>query len=95
MENNTTSWQSGRIIQAFPKLQKNTETDVVIVGGGMAGLLSAYVLAKAGKKVTVLEKNKLAEGVTMYTTAFLTQIIDTDAEDVCRMLGLKKAKLMY
>jgi glycine/D-amino acid oxidase-like deaminating enzyme len=95
MENKQTSWQSGRNIQTFPKLQKNTETDVVIVGGGMAGLLSAYVLAKAGKKVVVLEKNKLAEGVTMYTTAFLTQIIDTDAEDVCRMLGLKKAKLMY
>ncbi len=95
MEKQDTSWESSRSIQAFPKLEKNIETDVVIVGGGMAGLLSAYVLAKAGKKVVLLEKERLASGVTLRTTAFLTQIIDTDAEDVCRMLGVKKAKTMY
>ncbi|HRH31275.1 MAG TPA: FAD-binding oxidoreductase [Candidatus Paceibacterota bacterium] len=95
MDKQDTSWEASRSIQAFPKLEKNIETDVVIVGGGMAGLLSAYVLAKAGKKVIVLEKGRLASGVTLKTTAFLTQIIDTDAEDVCRMLGVKKAKIMY
>lgn len=92
---NTTSWQSALPQQAFPALDKNLDTDVVIVGGGMAGLLSAYVLAKAGKKVVVLEKGKLAQGATMQTTAFLTEIIDTAAEDVIRMLGLRKAKLLY
>lgn len=64
MEKQDTSWESSRSIQAFPKLEKNIETDVVIVGGGMAGLLTAYVLAKAGKKVVLLEKERLASGVT-------------------------------
>jgi glycine/D-amino acid oxidase-like deaminating enzyme len=95
MQTNQTTWKQSRNIPTFPKLEKSIETDVAIIGGGMAGLLSAYTLAKAGKKVVVLEKGKLAESVTMYTTAFLTEIIDTDAEDVCRMLGLKKAKIMY
>ncbi len=95
MQNAGTTWTAGRTIEPQPKLTVNRETDVVIIGAGLTGLLSAYTLAKAGKKVIVLEKNRIANGTTMATTAFLTQIIDTAAEDVVRMIGMKQAKLMY
>lgn len=99
MSTHDTAWSHDRNIQSFPKLDTQTgaqlQADVVIFGGGITGLLSAYTLAKAGKKVVVLEKHELANGMTMATTAFLTQIIDSGAEDVCKMLGIKKAKAMY
>jgi glycine/D-amino acid oxidase-like deaminating enzyme len=64
-------------VPTFPKLRKDASTDVLIIGGGLAGLWCAYLLTKAGKHVTLIEKNKLGMSVTSCTTAFLTQSIDT------------------
>ncbi len=68
------------------------ETDVVVVGGGLAGLLSAYLLNAAGKKVIVLEKNKIGAGATLFTTAFLTQVIDTYYSNLFSMFGQKNTE---
>ncbi|NJP77320.1 FAD-dependent oxidoreductase [Streptomyces sp. AA8] len=45
------------------------ETDVAVVGGGIAGLCTAWELARAGESVVVLEADRIAAGVTGYTTA--------------------------
>ncbi len=66
--------------------------DVLIIGGGMAGMLAAYFLSKEGKSVIVLEKNMIGSGVTSHTTAFLTEVIDTDYKDLISVFGKETAK---
>ncbi|WP_299529015.1 FAD-dependent oxidoreductase [uncultured Streptomyces sp.] len=56
----------------LPSLDGDREADVVVIGGGVAGLSAAWELARAGRSVVVLEADRLAAGVTGYTTAKLT-----------------------
>ena len=56
----------------FNSLDKNIEVDVCIVGGGITGISTAYLLAKAGLKVCILEKDKVAHHTTGNTTAKIT-----------------------
>ncbi|MEU5838995.1 FAD-dependent oxidoreductase [Streptomyces diacarni] len=50
------------------------EVDVAVVGGGIAGLSTAWELARAGRSVAVLESDRLAAGVTGHTTAKLSAL---------------------
>jgi glycine/D-amino acid oxidase-like deaminating enzyme/nitrite reductase/ring-hydroxylating ferredoxin subunit len=50
--------------------------DVAVVGAGITGLTAATLLKAAGKTVAVLDAQRVAEGVTGYTTAHLTEVID-------------------
>ncbi len=78
-----------------PTLSGSHEADVVIVGGGITGTTAAYILAKAGKKVIVVDKGILAESVTAYTTAFLTCEIDTDLSDLKKIFDSATARLIW
>lgn len=62
--------------QKRPPLQKDIEADVAIVGAGITGITTAYLLAQEGKKVVVLEKNEIGDGETSRTTAFLSYVAD-------------------
>lgn len=64
-------------VPRFDSLTANTEADVCIVGAGIAGLSTAYLLAKEGRKVIVVDAGSLAGGETERTTAHLTDILDT------------------
>lgn len=55
-----------------PALSGDIDTDVCVVGGGITGLLCAFELAGAGKRVVVLEKGRIASNVTGFTTAKVT-----------------------
>lgn len=63
--------------QRYPRLEENHTTDVAVIGGGITGVSAAYVLARAGCAVTLLEAGHLGTGETGYTTAFLTSSVDT------------------
>lgn len=89
------TWLTDVTIPSFPKLQTDLDTEVAIVGGGLAGLLSAYTLAKAGKKVVVLESDRIARKSTGYTTGFLSQLIDTDTADLTEMFGEKATREIW
>lgn len=69
-------------LPSFNKLKKDTTADVVIIGGGLAGLWCAYLLSKAGKHVIVLEKDRVGMSTTANTTAFLNQSIDTSLTEL-------------
>lgn len=90
-----TPWEEDLSLPYFPKLDQDLNTDVLIVGGGMAGILTAYLLAKKGKKVIVVESNRLLRGATLYTTAFLTHVLDTDFSELISLYGKNKAKLIW
>ena len=65
-------WQESVNKNKYPKLNKDTKTDVCIIGGGIVGIVTAYMLEKQGFGVTVVEKNEMCMGVTANTTAKLT-----------------------
>lgn len=66
-----TYWRE-KEVQSFPQLTKSMETDVVIVGGGITGLTTAYLLKDTGLKITLIDAGKLIDGTTGYTTAKVT-----------------------
>lgn len=65
-------WQSNQSISDFKKQKGEIKTDVLVVGGGIAGILCAYTLKNAGVDVTLVEANRICSGVTGYTTAKIT-----------------------
>ncbi|HEX6961982.1 MAG TPA: FAD-dependent oxidoreductase [Lacipirellula sp.] len=58
------------------RLAQDMTVDVCIVGAGIAGLTTAYLLGKSGKRVLVLDDGPIASGMTQVTTAHLSNAID-------------------
>lgn len=75
-------------------LKENLDVDVVIVGGGLAGLSVAYCLAQSGKKVAVVEDGFIGSGETGRTTAHLVTALDDRYYDLERIFGEEKTKLI-
>ena len=74
---NLSYWFSSAIKPlAFEKLNKNIETDILVIGGGIAGLTTAYCLAKEGRKVILVEDGFIGSGETGRTTAHITCALD-------------------
>lgn len=65
-------WQQTSAAKGFPKLSVDIEADVAVVGGGMVGLTAALELAKAGKKVCLLESDTIGGGTSGKSTGKVT-----------------------
>jgi len=65
-------WQHDRMIPSFPTLSGEIQTDVLVVGGGMAGLLTAYRLQQKGIDTVVVDMDRICSGTTAGTTAKIT-----------------------
>src|SRR5687768_6287249 len=79
----------------YPKLQKNVEYDVAIVGGGITGLTAAYLLKQAGQKVAVLDKGVVGGAETGYTTAHLAMVTDTRLGTLAKNFGKDTARATW
>lgn len=90
---NTSIWLDGIKKQKFRKLEKDIDVDVLIVGGGITGLSSAYHLSTGDLSVCLVEKNKLLEGVTSRTTGKLTYLQENIYSKLVNFHGKKKSKL--
>jgi glycine/D-amino acid oxidase-like deaminating enzyme len=86
-----TTWQDISI-KPYRSFSGKQSSDVVIIGGGITGISTAYLLAKEGRSVIVVEKEELLETTTAYTTAFLTSNIDTELRDLKKMYGMRKVR---
>ncbi len=75
-------------------LKENLETDVVIVGGGLAGLSVAYCLTQSGKKVVLIEDGFIGSGETGRTTAHLVTALDDRYYHLEKLFGDEKTKLI-
>lgn len=65
-------WTKNSDLPKFSSLQEDKETDVLIIGGGMAGILCAYMLTEAGVDCILVEANTICSGITKNTTAKIT-----------------------
>lgn len=70
-------------------------TDVLVVGGGLAGLLCAYQLTQVGVDCTLIEQNQVMQGVSGRTTAKLTTQHGLIYGKLIETLGAEKAKQYY
>lgn len=88
-------WQDTANLPSFPTLQEGTKTDVLIIGGGIAGLLTAYFLKEKGIDYILVEKDKICSGVTGNTTAKITYQHSLIFHKLIKNYGADKAKLYY
>ncbi len=65
-------WQKEVEMPSFPSLNGDINTDVLIIGGGIAGILTAYFLRQNGVDCTIVEKHRICNGTTGHTTAKIT-----------------------
>ena len=65
-------WMNECEISSFPQLKNDLQTDVLIIGGGMAGILCAYYLQKQGVRYALIESDNVSGGITSRTTAKIT-----------------------
>src|ERR1041385_1840836 len=86
-------WMATATLPRFQKLITNEEADVCIVGAGIAGLTTAYLLGQAGKSVIVLDDGPIVSGETERTTAHLVTALDDRYFELERLHGEKAAKL--
>lgn len=93
---NISTWQVTGDQTAYPVLKQDLDVDVLIVGGGITGLTSAYLLANYDKKVALIEKGIIGrDSATSWTTAFITQVSDTDLTTIADIYDRKTAKLVW
>ncbi|MFI6512644.1 FAD-dependent oxidoreductase [Streptosporangium sp. NPDC050855] len=76
-----------------PALDRDLQVDVAVVGGGIAGLSTAWELARAGRSVAVLEAGRIAAGVTGNTTAKLSALHTLIYADLASSAGPEAAAL--
>lgn len=86
-------WLDSSPETAYPQVPSTVRVDVAVVGGGIAGLCTAYELTRRGKTVAVLEAHRIASSVTGYTTAKITSLHTTIYSELVSSVGEDKARL--
>ena len=79
----------------FGPLQEDTKADVLVIGGGIAGILTAVLLKQAGADVLLLEAERLCSGQTGNTTAKITVGHGFIYADILRRYGENAARGFY
>ncbi len=77
----------------FPTLKNDIETEVLIIGGGIAGILTAYFLQEKGVPYVLVEKDKICGGTTGNTTAKITFQHGLIYDKFLRSAGIEKTKI--
>lgn len=88
-------WMLSAAGAPYPPLAPDSETevDVAVVGGGVAGLSVAWELARAGRSVAVLEADRIAAGVTGYTSGKLSALHGLIYGHLRQVQGAEAARL--
>ncbi|MCI8624163.1 MAG: FAD-dependent oxidoreductase [Provencibacterium sp.] len=86
-------WLQTALLPKFGPLRSDLKTDVLVVGGGMAGVLCAYKLAQAGVDYALVEADRIGGGITQNTTAKITSQHGLIYRKLIRQLGVERARL--
>ncbi|MFD0675639.1 MULTISPECIES: FAD-dependent oxidoreductase [unclassified Paenibacillus] len=88
-------WLASTNVPNFPKLTQNIKVDVAIVGAGISGITTAYLLSKQGLKVALIEAGQLLTGTTGHTTAKITAQHDLIYDEFISHFGKEQTKHYY
>ena len=86
-------WIATAPATSYPRYERSGRTDLAVIGGGIVGLTTAYLLARAGVAVTVLEALQVGRQVTGRSTAKITTQHALVYSELARKLGLERARL--
>src|ERR671913_35108 len=86
-------WTATAAVAPQAALAEDLRVDVCVVGAGIAGMTTAYLLAREGKSVVVLDDGPIGGGQTERTTAHLANAIDDQYCEIERLHGEKGARL--
>jgi len=84
-------WQEVKL-PVFPQLREDIHTDVLIIGGGIAGILTAYLLHREGVNYLLIEKGRICSGTTRNTTAKLTAQHGLIYRKIIKSGGVERAR---
>jgi glycine/D-amino acid oxidase-like deaminating enzyme/nitrite reductase/ring-hydroxylating ferredoxin subunit len=93
VEDTRSIWKATAPLRSPPPLRGGATCDVCVVGAGMAGMSTAYALARDGARVLVLDRGPIAGGETAQTTAHLSSALDDRFASLERMHGEEGARL--
>jgi len=86
-------WIATTELPGFPKLDRDISVDVCIVGAGIAGLTTAYLLAASGQKIVLLDNGTIGSGQTQCTSAHLSNVLDARYFEIEQLHGADGARL--
>lgn len=89
---NTSSYWLDVALPEAPPLNEDLTVDVVVVGGGLTGITTAYLLHNEGVRVALLERGRFAGADTGYTTAHLTYVTDSRLQQLVKHFGKAAAQ---
>ena len=79
----------------FNQLEQDIKTDVLVIGGGICGILCAYMLKQAGVDCVLAEADKICAGITNSTTAKITLQHGLIYDKIINKYGKERAYLYY
>ena len=88
---NVSYWLQTAEKQEHEKLEKDLETDVLIIGGGISGVSCAYCLARKGVKPVLIEAGEIAGGTTGHSTGKVTVQHDVIYSNLINKYGMNMA----
>ncbi len=83
------------LLESYPSLRDNVETEILIVGGGITGSLMAHKCIGEGYQTTLIDRREIANGSTSATTSMLQYEIDVPLHELSKMIGEKEARANY
>ncbi|MCI8317015.1 MAG: FAD-dependent oxidoreductase [Lachnospiraceae bacterium] len=86
-------WKESASLPHFDTLEGSVTTDVLIIGGGIAGILCAYFLREKGVDYVLVEGNTICSGITENTTAKITSQHGLIYDKLLHRVGIEKAKM--
>ncbi|HEX5707772.1 MAG TPA: FAD-dependent oxidoreductase [Pyrinomonadaceae bacterium] len=90
---NPSVWTATADVESGKPLAEEVRADVCVVGAGIAGMTTAYLLTREGREVVVLDDGKIASGETSRTTAHITNALDDRYYHLERLHGEPGARL--
>lgn len=88
-------WIDSATFPSFHKLDRDINADVVVIGGGITGLTTAYLLATTGRSVVLLERDRCAQVDTGHTSAHLTMVTDARLSELASAFGRTHAQAVW